>query len=147
MKVYVASSWKNTRQPEVVTALRADGHRVYDFRWPDGAHRGFNWSDVADDWRQWSPAAYRHALQHPAAQAGFHRDMSALSDADATVLVLPCGRSAHLELGFAVAAGQKTLVLCDSTLDEPELMYLMASRICLTTNEIIEELARASTTK
>ena len=33
-RIYVASSWRNKYQPEVVTALRKAGHEVYDFRNP-----------------------------------------------------------------------------------------------------------------
>jgi hypothetical protein len=68
--------------------------------------------------------------------------MNALAAAEATVLVLPCGRSAHLELGYAVGKGQRTFVLCDSTLDEVELMYLMNTRICLDIDEVIADLRK-----
>ena len=34
MYLYIASSWRNTYYPEVVTALRKAGHEVYDFRNP-----------------------------------------------------------------------------------------------------------------
>lgn len=34
MKIYVASSWRNQYQPEVVATLRAVGHEVYDFKNP-----------------------------------------------------------------------------------------------------------------
>lgn len=34
MKIYVASSWRNTYYPSVVSALRDAGHDVYDFRNP-----------------------------------------------------------------------------------------------------------------
>ena len=32
MNIYVASSWRNQKQPDVVTALRENGHTVYDFK-------------------------------------------------------------------------------------------------------------------
>ena len=34
-RIYVASSWRNKYQPEVVAALRKAGHGVYDFRNPE----------------------------------------------------------------------------------------------------------------
>jgi len=49
-------------------------------------------------------------------------DIDALLAADTVVLVLPCGRSAHLELGLAIGAGKRTAILLTDTL-EPELMY------------------------
>ncbi len=138
LKIYVASSWRNLRQPTVVTVLRKEGHHVYDFRNPGPGQHGFSWSEIDPNWKRWTPAEFREALQHPAAKRGFGFDMRALASAEATVLVLPCGRSAHIELGYAVGAGQRTFVLCDSTLDEAELMYLMNTRVCLDIDEIIE---------
>lgn len=48
----------------------------------------------------------------------------------AMVLVLPCGRSAHLELGWAVGAGKPTCILMAPN-QEPELMYRMVGSIRL----------------
>lgn len=126
MKIYLASSWRNSRQPDVLAALRADGHEVYDFRNPAPGDNGFSWKAVHErPTDEWFVADYMEALAHPVAQRGFAYDMDALRWSEACVLVLPCGRSAHMEFGWAVGAGKRGLVLCES-LDEPELMYLMA---------------------
>lgn len=119
--VYVASSWRNEIQPAVVTRLRAAGFEVYDFRNPPGKS-GFSWAEIDPDWQTWSVSKYIQALEHPRAREGFAEDMHHLSRADATVCVLPSGRSAHLELGYAVAARQFTAVLLEPE-SEPELMY------------------------
>jgi hypothetical protein len=52
------------------------------------------------------------------------------------VLVLPCGRSAHLELGYAARLGQQTAVLMLEPC-EAELMYLLCDRVCLTVDELL----------
>lgn len=39
MRIYVASSWRNTYYPSVVSALREAGHDIYDFRNPPKAHQ------------------------------------------------------------------------------------------------------------
>jgi hypothetical protein len=143
MRVYVASSWRCVRQPEVVRALRAVGNDVYDFKHPAEDDHGFGWKEVATETQLRDPRQYRdEVLATAKARAGFETDMRALRSAEATVLVLPCGRSAHLELGYAVAAGQRTFVLLDEKVDEPELMYLMCSGICLTIEEVVKELRR-----
>lgn len=46
MHLYIASSWRNIYYPEVVTALRAAGHEVYDFRNPPSGDPGFHCTDV-----------------------------------------------------------------------------------------------------
>lgn len=127
MKIYVASSWRNPLHPGVVDALRADGHEVYDFRNPPN-RSGFSWRQVSDvPVSDWTPAEWRNVLAHPVAEAGFEADMGALRACDVCVLVLPCGRSAHLELGWAAGAGKRTFVLAAPTLDEPELMVKMCN--------------------
>jgi len=45
-RIYVASSWRNPYQPEVVAALRKAGHEVYDFRNPEDNPGGFHWADT-----------------------------------------------------------------------------------------------------
>jgi hypothetical protein len=130
--IYVASSWRNGRQPEVVKALEADGHEVYDFRNPEDGNYGFHWSEIRDDWKDWTPEQYmRFVLEHPLAAEGFAKDMQHLDDCQICILVQPCGISAHLELGYAVGAGKLTSVLLDENGFEPELMYKMVDNLSL----------------
>ena len=45
--------------------------------------------------------------------------------ADGCVIVLPCGKSAHLEVGWMAGAGKQTIVYVPKgEQTEPELMYL-----------------------
>ena len=136
MKIYVASSWRNMLQPAIVTMLRRCGHEVYDFRNPEPGESGFNWREIDPNWQQWTPAQYREALQHPIALAGFKLDMDALQSCDACVLVLPSGRSASFEFGWAISAGKKGAVVMFEPC-EPELMYL-GQPILTTTNELFD---------
>jgi hypothetical protein len=147
MKVFVSTSWRNQTQPAVVQALRDAGHEVYDFRRAEaayavalGAEKGFAWSDVDDAYQSWDAAHYRDMLAEPLVEEGFARDMRALRDCDACLMLQPCGRSASLELGWAAGAGKHTLVLLAD--QEPELMLKMAQHFCLSIEEAIEVLAR-----
>ena len=143
MRIYVASSWRNEKQPAIVKALREDGHEVYDFRRPHlgpGARGvGFHWSHIDPNWRRWTPDEFRVALSHQVAIDGFQSDLRGMNWADAFVLVMPCGRSAHLELGWAIGAGKLALILLDD--GEPELMYGLASYLCIDLPEVLEKLA------
>ena len=140
-KIYVASSWRNDIQPKVVDALRHSGHEVYDFRnpAPEDGNFGFSWSEIDIHWKAWSPEEYRAALDHPIAKKGFACDFGAMKWADTFVLVLPCGRSAHLEMGWACGMGKQTLVLLDSM--EPELMAKMCDHLCLNVTEVLSILS------
>lgn len=139
MKIYVASSWRNNIQPHVVEALRNAGHEVYDFKNPAPGNNGFQWSELDPDWQDWTPEQFREHLSHPIAEHGFGFDMAALESCEACVLVLPCGRSAHLEAGYTIGAGKPTIILLEG--GEPELMYKMTPYICLSVAEVIVTLA------
>jgi len=123
MNIYVASSWRNLLQPAVVSMLRKSGHEVYDFRNPAPGNNGFGWREINGNWQDWTPQEYREALEHPIAKAGFALDMNALRACDACVLVLPSGRSASWEFGWALGNGKKGAVVMFEKC-EPELMYL-----------------------
>ena len=155
-RIYVASSWRNPFQPDVVKALRECGHEVYDFRNPtDGPARegargtgtGFQWSEIDPDWIGWDPEEFRRALAHPAAERGFMNDYKAMNEADTFVLVLPAGRSAHLELGWALGRHGVDFKECYVLLapGEPELMYKIVEsrgKLCVSMEELLLALAR-----
>ena len=135
-RIYVASSWRCPDQPAVVQALRDAGHEVYDFRNPPEA-TGFAWSEIDPEWLDWTVDSYRDKLGHPRAVQGFTSDFDAMQWADTFVLVLPCGRSAHLELGWAVQ-GKRTAILLSQDKFEPELMYRMVDKLAVSLSEVVE---------
>ena len=119
--------------------LRNNGHEVYDFRNPPNK-AGFKWKDLDHGWQTWSKEEYVRLLEgHPDASFGFIADYRAMQWADTCVLALPCGRSAHLEGGYFNGANKRLLIYMP-TLEEPELMYLMANKICLSRQQLLTEL-------
>jgi len=123
MKIYVASSWRNDTQPALVQYLTEQGHEVYDFKNPAPGNNGFGWRELDPNWQNWNNNQYIAALEHPIAESGYASDFNAMQWADACVLVLPCGRSAHTEAGWMQGQGKPTIVLLDPNGQEPELMY------------------------
>lgn len=154
-KIYVASSWRNKYQEEVVAALIKQGHFVYDFKHPVPGEKGFAWSDIDPNWQQWTPAQFRDALKHPIAQHGFNRDMDALEWCNMCLLVLPSGRSAHFEAGWTCGARKATAIYIPE-LPEPELMYKICElttprtfppqqpEILISMDEVLEYYGRAA---
>lgn len=137
-RIYVASSWRNVHQPGIVRLLRRLGHEVYDFRNPPHSS-GFAWAELDPKWKNWTAAEYREALTLPRAREGFMSDKSGMDWADTCVLVLPCGRSAHLEAGFMAGQGKRVIVLTHDG-EEPELMALLCSEIVVSVEELCASL-------
>lgn len=132
--VYVASSWRNPIQIAVCETLKAVQIPHYDFRNPEG-NTGFSWNDVkpikeghfstpnkGSDYE--SAEDYLYMLKHPKSELGFKSDFDAMKKADTVIMILPCGKSAHLELGWAVGQNKRTAILMENPI-EPELMYKM----------------------
>ena len=147
MRIYVASSTRNTRVHDTVKRLRADGHDVYDFQ----AHQ------APDRWKELdrsqpsreSEATYevmKELMQDPEGRDTFLRDMAALDGADAVVCVLPCNRSAHLELGFAIGRGKLTAILWQDP-ERPDLMHAAADHIAANLEELAALLRQAESDK
>lgn len=97
-RIYLASSWRNQRQPAILWILRGAGHDVYDFRNPIPGDNGFSWRQIDPDWQRWSAQQQIDALDHPVARHGLGLDFGAMQWADTFVMLQPCGRSAALEL-------------------------------------------------
>ena len=137
-RVYVASSWRCEMQQAVVLTLRAAGIDCYDFKHPAPGNEGFHWTEVMPSYPRVGPGSpealadaneYVAALEHPIAVDGFASDFDAMNDCDTCVLVLPCGRSAHLELGWFVGQDKNTAILLDGPSVTPELMYKMVDYV------------------
>ncbi len=143
MRIYVASSWWNGSQPFVVRCLREAGHEVHDFRELAPGDQRLDWSDIIDPgcWH-WTPERIREGLRHDTAKHCFGKVTDAMRWADAFVLAQPCGRSAHLEMGWAIGAGKHTSILLSDG-EEPEVMYGMADTIAVNIRELVEQIGLA----
>lgn len=134
--IYVASSWRNKEQPEVIAEMRAGGVDVYDFRNPSPTNTGFHWSQIDPNWENWTPEQFSEALDHPVAALGFGYDYTALNKCRAAALIMPCGRSAHLEFGYILGQNKPGAILLRD--GEPELMYAMATTLLHSREDLVE---------
>ena len=138
-KIYLASSWRNKLQQQIVSIIRENGHQVYDFKHPKDGIMGFSWAEIDPNWEKWNIEEYKKALFNPCAERGFKRDFNAMKDADVCVLLLPCGKSAHTEAGWMKGHGKKVVVLMTQP-QEAELMYKLFDKVFSNTSELVRYL-------
>lgn len=138
MKVYVIGSLRSERVPAVSVALRAKGFRVFDDWYAAGPE--------ADDWWQKYEKArgrnYPEALAGSAAKHVFEYDKANLDAADAAVMVMPAGKSAHLELGYMVGRGKPAFILLDGEPERFDVMYRFATAVCLDVPSLVTALCK-----
>lgn len=129
MNIYAASSWKNPYHDSVVSLLRYNGHKVFDYRQPAPNKPGFKWPKELQPWDSLNRINYKRIADNRECQEAFNTDYTALRSCDALVLTLPSGNSSHLELGAAIGLGKLTIIFVSNDPVIPDLMYLAAHHI------------------
>ena len=131
MKVYIATSWKNATDAILVAnRLRQEGHVVDCFCDKNSGRYLFNWNDFFISKKELKNCDLLELLSNPEVKykvhIAFHEDKKWLDWADVCVLLLPSGRSAHLEAGYAKGQGKKLYVLGGFIKGEFDVMYNFA---------------------
>lgn len=134
--VYLIGSLRNPEIPVISQELRAAGIDVFD-EWHAAG-------PAADDcWRDYEKArgwTYDRAVQESlAAQHIYEFDRKHLIRADSVLLVLPAGKSGHLELGWAIGAGKKGYILLDDA-ERWDVMYKFADIVTTNLGKIIDDI-------
>lgn len=139
MKVYVIGSLRNEHVPVVGNALREAGHEVYDDWFSPGP-------EADDFWQKYEHHrghTYAEAIIGPHADMVFYNDVNWLDWCDAVVLVMPAGRSGHLELGWALGQAKFGYVLFDEEPERFDIMYRFADGVFFDIPPLLEAMAKA----
>lgn len=107
--IYLIGSLRNPQVPIIAQQLRAEGYEVFDDWYAAGPEADDKWRDYERD----RGHSYIEALRGHAANHVFSFDKTHLDRADAGVLVLPAGKSGHLELGRLVGTGKPGYILLE----------------------------------
>ena len=111
LKIYLASSWRNNEAVKIIfDCLRKLGFEVDCFCDQEGGRFGFN---ISEAFQTQGHNIYEidaiTAFQHPAIAskfiAAFAEDKKWLDWCNCLILLMPCGRSAHLEAGYVKGRG------------------------------------------
>lgn len=128
MRVYVAGSFKNqTAIREIGNKLRAKGHQCYVFC--DEHEFTYTLSQELRRDPQLATLTPQAIEKNATLIAIGHRNWMQLKVCDVLVLVLPCGRSAHLEAGWMVGKNRRVYVIGPMRPNEFDAMYVMVDGI------------------
>jgi nucleoside 2-deoxyribosyltransferase len=134
--IYLIGSLRNPAVPELANDMRKLGFDVFDDWYGAGK--------IADDcWQEYENIRGRHykdALKGHAAQTIFHFDKTHLDTADVAVLLLPAGKSGHIELGYHLGRGKNGYILFDKTPERYDVMYNFATDVFFAKEDLLTEL-------
>lgn len=110
MKIYIASSWKNERTVLAwATHLRSLGYETDAFVDASKGRYVFHYSEIGDV----DDLDCISFLEDERSQKAFQEDKNWLDWADVCLLILPAGKSSHLEAGYAKGCGKKLIIYQD----------------------------------
>ena len=138
LKVYLIGSLRNPEVSKIANEIRKLGFEVFDDWYAAGP-------EADDKWRDYEKArghTYREALKGYAADHVYQFDKKHLDDCDIVVNLMLAGKSAHLELGYAIGKGKLGYILLDNNPERWDVMYLFANDIFYNFGELKRELMR-----
>lgn len=122
--VYLIGSLRNPEVQNLQAKLRQGGLSAYADWMAVGPEADDHWRDHYKG----LGLTYQKALREPASVQTFEFDVSHMKASSAIVLVSPCGKSGHLELGWATGIGKPTAILLDDP-DRWDVMYQFADLV------------------
>ena len=128
MRIYIASSWKNQAQViELAKALEANGFEVDAFCRASDTRYAFHWSELVDDEDELGDYDAIQFLADSRTQRAYHEDKKWLDWSECVIMLMPCGRSSHLEAGYAKGQGKHLFIYGEFIKGEFDVMYGFAN--------------------
>ena len=121
---------------ELGLRIRKLGYDVFD----DWTTPGPKADDYFDEYRKKRGLNYKDALLSYAAQHIFEFDKSHLDRSDIVILIMPAGKSGHLELGYAVGKGKTGYILMDKEPDRVDIMHSFADEVFMNEKDLLLKL-------
>jgi len=134
--VYIIGSLRNEKIPQVGNTLRDHGWDAFD-DWYGAGH------EADDKWRDYENLrgrSHQEALYGFAAKHVFEFDKRHLDRCDLAVLVMPAGKSGHLELGYFVGSGKPGFILFDAVPERYDVMHQFANEVFYSVDEMLVKL-------
>jgi hypothetical protein len=134
--MYLIGSLRNPEVPKIAHELRKHGHEVFDQWYGAGPNADDCWQEYCKN----KGMNYKEALADHGAQHVYNFDRTFLDRADVVVLVLPAGKSGHLELGWALGRGKRGYILLNGEPDRYDVMYNFSTGVCTSFEDLLNAL-------
>lgn len=132
--IYVIGSLRNPNVIDCAGSLRSIGMDVFD----DWVSAGPEADDYLRDYYRHRGLSYSEVLNSYAAKHIFEFDKYHLDRCDSTVLVMPAGKSGHLELGYVIGRGKPGYILMDGEPERVDIMHSFATKVFMNKEEMLE---------
>jgi len=136
--IYIIGALKNRTIPHLANQIEKLGIEAFD-----------SWQSPGPDadiylkkYEKLRGRNHLQAMKGYAAQQIFQFDKNHLDRCDAAVLVMPAGKSGHLELGYTIGRGKPGFILFDREPRKYDIMHLFATDIFYSTKDLLKQLKK-----
>ena len=136
MKIYLIGSLRNPAIPKLANNLRKLGYDIFDDWFAAGP-------DADDAWRDYERERghnLEQALSGRAAIHVFQFDKYHLDTSDMGILLLPAGKSGHIEIGYLIGQNKPCFIVYPEEPERFDVMYLFATRVFDSTVKLLDYL-------
>jgi nucleoside 2-deoxyribosyltransferase len=134
--IYIIGSLRNPEIPKFANELQSQGFEAFADWYQPGP-------EADDFWRNYSKErglTYKQALDSYGAKQIFDFDKYHLDRCDAAVMLMPAGKSGHLELGYTIGKGKPGYILFDQEPERYDVMVQFATRVFFNKEDLFYEL-------
>jgi hypothetical protein len=136
--VYLIGSLRNPEVPSVANKIRELGYDVFDDWYAAGPEADDYWQA----YERQRGRSYAEALEGFAANHVFDYDHSHLKRCDLAVLLLPAGKSGHLEFGYFRGLSKPGIICIPEEPERYDVMYRFASSVVVGEEALLEEVKK-----
>ncbi len=129
-QIYLLGSLRNPKVPQLAEELRLEGFKVFDDWYAAGPEADDKWQDYEESRER----DFEEALRSGAAASHvFGYDLYHMNQSDLVVMLMPCGKSGHLEFGYARGQAMPGFIYFDGgEPDRWDVMYKYATDVAFT---------------
>jgi nucleoside 2-deoxyribosyltransferase len=140
--IYLIGSLKNKEIPHIANKLRELGFEVFDDWFSPGPEADDFWRD----YEKTRGSTHQQALNNYAGRHIYEFDKYHIDRADIGILVMPAGKSGHLELGYLIGKNKTCFILFKEEPEKWDIMHIFSKEnggdICYSFEELREGLLK-----
>jgi len=136
--IYIIGSLRNPSITQFANEVQELGFEAF----ADWMAPGPQADDFLRDYAKQRGLNYKQTLQSYEARHIFAFDKEHIDRCDAAVMLMPAGRSGHMELGYVRGQGKPAYILFNDEPERVDVMYQFAVDVFFSKQELFEELKR-----
>lgn len=136
-RIYLIGSLREPGVRKLANKIRKIGITVFD----DWHAAGPQADDIWQAYEQQRGNSYLEGIRGEHANDVYKTDLEKINKSDTGLLLMPAGKSCHLEIGYMLGQGKRGYVLFDGEPERWDVMYRFATGLFMDEKSLLDELA------